>query len=145
MELIKWRPKLDLIPRIENVFDDLLSNSFMSTLFSDTVLEPKVDITEDDKEISISAEIPGIKKKDIEVTYKDGYLTISGNKKEEKEEKGKDYYKAERRYGRFCRSFQVPDYVEPDKISAKYSKGVLKIRLPKNKEALPAEIPVKVE
>ena len=145
MAIIRWRPIRSLTPRINNVFDELFSDSLFSTFFSDTAVAPKVDLTENDKELSISVELPGINKKDIEINYKDGYVTVSGEKKDKNEEKDKDYYKTERRYGKFCRSFSIPEYVDTDKILAKYSNGILKIKLPKNEKAIPKEIPINIE
>lgn len=96
---------------------------------------PAVDITEKDGEYEISAELPGLDEKDIDVKFANGGLTIRGEKKEEKEEKRKGYHLSERRYGTFERFFAVPDGVDADKISAKFSKGVLTVTLPKTAEA----------
>lgn len=99
------------------------------------VTAPAVDIAEKDGEYEITAELPGLDEKDIEVKFADGGLTIRGEKKEEKEEKRKGYHLSERRYGTFERFFAVPDGVDADKISAKFSKGVLTVVLPKTAEA----------
>jgi HSP20 family protein len=96
---------------------------------------PAVDIAERDKEYEITAELPGMAEKDIDVKFANGMLTIKGEKKEEKEEKKKGYYLSERRYGAFQRSFQVPDGVEADKIEASFKNGVLTVVLPKSAEA----------
>ena len=96
---------------------------------------PAVDIAETDKAYEITAELPGMDEKNIEVKFADGVLTIKGEKKEEKEEKKKDYYLSERSYGSFQRSFQVPDGVDTDKIEATFKKGVLTVTLPKSAEA----------
>jgi len=96
---------------------------------------PAVDIAEKDKEYEITAELPGMDEKNIDVKFADGLLTIKGEKKEEKEEKKKDFYLSERRYGSFQRSFQVPVSVDADKIEAKFANGVLTVRLPKSPEA----------
>ena len=89
---------------------------------------PAVDIAETDKAYEITAELPGMDEKNIEVKFADGVLTIRGEKKDEKEEKKKDYYLSERSYGSFQRSFQVPDGVDTDKIEATFKKGVLTCR-----------------
>jgi HSP20 family protein len=109
------------------------------------VSAPAVDITETDKAYEIVAELPGIDEKDIEVKLANGGLTIKGEKHEEKEEKQKDYYLHERRFGSFERYFQIPDGVDGDKIEANFKKGVLTVTLPKSAEARKAEkkIPVK--
>jgi len=111
------------------------------------VFSPKVDITENEKEIKISAELPGMDEKDIDVSLQNNSLTIKGEKKEEKEDKGKDYYKMERSYGSFSRSIPVPLEAETDKVEAKFNKGVLSITLLKTAKAVDEtkKIAVKVE
>ena len=111
------------------------------------VFSPKVDVTENDKEIKISAELPGMDEKDIDVSLQNDMLTIKGEKKEEKEEKGKDYYRMERSYGSFSRTIPLSVDVETDKVEAKFKKGVLSITLPKTAKAVAEtkKIAVKVE
>lgn len=96
---------------------------------------PAVDIAEKDKEYEITAELPGMDENNIDVKFADGMLTIKGEKKEEKEERKKDYFLSERRYGSFQRSFPVPESVDANRIEAKFVNGVLTIRLPKSAEA----------
>lgn len=96
---------------------------------------PAVDIAERDKEYEVTVELPGMDEKDVDVKFADGVLSIKGEKKEEKEEKRKDYYLSERRFGSFQRSFQVPDGVDADKIEASFKNGVLMVVLPKSPEA----------
>lgn len=96
---------------------------------------PAVDVVEKDKEYEIAVELPGLDEKNVEVKFADGFLTIKGEKREEKEEKKKDYYLSERRFGSFQRSFQVPESVDPDKIVANFKNGVLTVTLPKSPEA----------
>jgi len=96
---------------------------------------PAVDIAEKDNAYEITAELPGMDEKDIEVKYADGMLTIKGEKQVDKEEKKKDYHLSERRYGSFQRSFSVPSGVDSDKLEAKFVKGVLTVTLPKSPEA----------
>lgn len=95
----------------------------------------KVDISETDSEYEISAELPGIEEKDIELNVSEGMLTLSAEKREEHEEKKKNYHLTERSFGSVKRSFRVPDGVDIDRIKADFSKGVLKVTLPKTKEA----------
>ena len=102
-------------------------------------LLPAVDVAENDKQYEITAELPGMDEKDIEVKLSNGMLTIKGEKNEEKEEREKGYYLSERRYGSFQRSFQVPDGVDADNIEASVKKGVLTVTLPKTPEAQKAE------
>ena len=111
------------------------------------VFTPKVDVAESDKEIRITAELPGMDEKDIDVSLQNDMLTIKGEKKEEKEDKGKDYYRMERSYGSFSKSIALPVEVETDKVEAKYKKGVLSITIPKTAKAVAEtkKIAVKVE
>jgi len=96
---------------------------------------PAVDIAEKKKEYEVTAELPGLDESNVEVKFADGLLTIKGDKREEKEERKKDYYLSERRFGSFQRSFQVPDGVDADKIEARFKNGVLTVTLPKSPEA----------
>ena len=96
---------------------------------------PAVDVTEKETGYEISVELPGLDEKDIEVALSDDTLTVKGEKKEETEEKKKDYYLSERRYGAFQRSFQVPAGTDAGKIDAHFKKGVLTINMPKTREA----------
>jgi HSP20 family protein len=94
-----------------------------------------MDIGEDDKAYSVSAELPGLDEKNINVSVKGGALVIEGEKRQEKEEKGKDNYLSERSYGSFKRSFSLPDDVDADKVKAEFAKGVLTVTLPKTAAA----------
>ncbi|HUZ90472.1 MAG TPA: Hsp20/alpha crystallin family protein [Methylocella sp.] len=102
-------------------------------------IAPAVDVAEKEKEYEITAELPGMDEKNIEIKLSNGMLTIKGEKKEEKEEREKDYYLSERRYGSFTRSFQVPEGVDAEKIEANFAKGVLTLKLPKTAEAQKSE------
>jgi HSP20 family protein len=105
---------------------------------------PLVDITEDDKEYLIKAELPEVKKDEVKVAVENGVLTITGERKFEKEEKNKKYHRVERAYGSFVRTFIVPDDADADKVSAEFKDGVLKVHLPKSEKAKPKQIEVKV-
>src|SRR5262245_65345632 len=96
---------------------------------------PDVDIIDGDREITVRAEIPGIEAKDLDVTVSGEVLTISGQKKEEREEEGKAYFRSERRYGAFRRSLTLPAGIDAQNVSAEYDKGVLTVRIPKTREA----------
>ena len=106
---------------------------------------PTVDVYEANGNLVIEAELPGVKKEDISVTYADGILTIEGQRKEEKEVKEARYYASERFTGAFSRSFAVPEGIDPSKISAEYKDGVLKVQvpLPAEAKAQPTKIAVK--
>jgi len=103
-----------------------------------------VDVSEDDKNYKIAAELPGLDEKDIEVTVSDDSITLKGVKSEEKEEKGKRFHRVERSYGSFMRSFSLPENVDDSRLSAEYKDGVLKVVLPKTEKAKPKAIAVKV-
>ena len=105
---------------------------------------PLVDITEDDKEYLIKAELPEVKKEDVKVAVENGVLTISGERKSEKEERNKKFHRIERAYGSFERSFIVPDDADADKVIAEFKDGVLRVHLPKSEKAKPKQIEVKV-
>ena len=105
---------------------------------------PLVDIIEDDKEYLIKVELPEVKKEDVKVAVENGVLTITGERKSEKEEKNKKFHRIERAYGSFERSFIVPDYAEADRVNAEFKDGVLKVHLPKGEKAKPKQIEVKV-
>jgi HSP20 family protein len=105
---------------------------------------PLVDITEDAREYLIKAELPEVRKEDVKVTVEDGVLSITGERKFEKEEKDKRYHRIERAYGSFTRSFTVPEDADDSKVSAEFKDGVLTVRLSKNEKARPKSIDVKV-
>jgi HSP20 family protein len=105
---------------------------------------PSLDVSETDTEITVRAEVPGIDPKDLEVSVSGNVLTLAGEKKESTERKGENYYQAERRFGSFRRTIQLPTEVNCEKISAEHRNGILMIRLPKVASAAPKRIPVTV-
>lgn len=105
---------------------------------------PLVDITEDEKEYIVKAEIPEMKKEDIKINVHDDVLAITGERQYEKEEKGKKYHKVERAYGSFMRRFSLPEDADGSKVSAEYKDGILNVHLPKSEKAKPKAIEIKV-
>jgi HSP20 family protein len=105
---------------------------------------PLVDISEDDKEYRIKVELPEVNKEDVKVTAEEGTLTIMGERKFEKEEKGRKYHRVERAYGSFGRSFSLPADASPAKVSAEFKDGVLVVHLVKDEKAKPQHVEVKV-
>jgi HSP20 family protein len=105
---------------------------------------PLVDITEDEKEYLITAELPEVKKEDVKVTMENGVLTITGERKSEKEEKNTKWHRVERAYGSFARSFALPENGDPAKVNAEFKEGVLKVHVAKSESAKPKQIEVKV-
>ena len=105
---------------------------------------PTVDITEDEKFYVIKTELPEVKKEDVHVTVEDGVLTLTGERKFEKEEKGKKYHRIERSYGRFARTFALPDNIDAGKINATFKEGILTVTVAKSENAKPKQIEVKI-
>jgi len=150
MALMKWTPFQDLLD-IQKEMNQLLDRFFSNTAFDGdresaflTTWNPSVDIKETKDEFVVQAELPGLKKKDVRITYKDGVLTIEGERKQEKEEKDKNFYRVERQFGKFYRAFQIPGAIKEDQIQAKFKDGLLTIRLPKSDEEKAREIEVKI-
>ena len=112
---------------------------------TDISWSPRVDIHETDKEIIIDAELPGINKEEIKVELKNNTLTISGERKQEKKSESGNSFRIERHYGKFERSFGLPETVLGDKVNAKFKDGILTLTLPKTEKAIPKEITVNVE
>jgi len=106
---------------------------------------PLVDITEDDKEYLIKVELPEVKKEDVKVIVENGVLSISGERKLEKEEKDRKYHRLERSYGSFLRSFSLPEGADSRSVLAEFKDGILKVRLTKNEKAKPKTVEVKVQ
>ena len=128
---------------MENYFDKFLRNPFSlmtRPAFSGfdfpkiDDISPSVDIFEDKNDMVIKAEMPGMKKEDVNISITESSVTISGEKKQEDEVEKKDYHRIERSYGSFCRRFQLPDNVNSDKVKASFKNGVLEVRLPKTKK-----------
>lgn len=152
-DLVPWRRRRgDIRARREN--DDTIGsfyrdmNNLMDHFFHGFDLEPfgagdmvtsdfmpRVDVKEDDKEITVTAELPGMDEKDIDITLSNNSLTVKGEKQEETEDKGKDYYRSECRYGSFHRVIPLSVEVDENKAEADFKKGILKIKLPKTVEA----------
>jgi HSP20 family protein len=105
---------------------------------------PLVDIAEDEKEYLITADLPEVNKDDIKVSVDDGTLTLKGERRLEKQEKGKKFHRIERAYGSFLRSFSIPDDADGTKVSAEFKEGVLKVHLPKTAKPKPKAVEVKV-
>lgn len=148
MAIVKWEPLKDFVTfqdRMNHFLSDTLNNyeTENGRLVQDWV--PAVDIYEDAEAIQLKAELPGMEMKEIEVKIENNALEIRGEKKIEQTEKKENYHRIERVFGRFARSFRLPNTVAQDKIKAKYDRGVLTITLPKREETKPRSITVQVE
>jgi HSP20 family protein len=127
---------------IDRLFDDFTRGGFGA--LAQTNLVPQIDVVETDKVIEVTAELPGLERKDVEISIEDDVLTIRGEKKvEAKEEDKKNYHVSERSYGMFYRMLQLPSGIDPARIQATMSKGVLKMIIPKPAKAEPKKIEVK--
>ena len=148
MALVKWDPFRELeemSDRLNRVFARPAAwQGHGNEIMTVADWTPIVDISETETEFLIKAELPDIKKEAVKVTVEDGVLTIQGERNREKEEKGKKYHRVERSYGRFVRSFTLPDSVDAAAVKAEYADGVLNLRLPKSEKAKPKQIEVKV-
>lgn len=148
MAIVKWEPLKDFVTlqdRMNQFLSDTLNNyeTENSRLVQDWV--PAVDVYEDAEAIQLKAELPGMEMKEIEVRIENNALEIRGEKKIEQTEKKENYHRIERVFGRFSRSFRLPNTVAQDKIKAKYDRGILTITLPKREETKPRSITVQVE
>lgn len=137
---------------IEKVFEEAwkrpfsLLGSLLPRLKTETeVIAPAVDIYEEGDDLVLKAELPGLNKDDIEVKVTDDYITISGEKKKEEKVEEKNYYRYERSYGSFSRTFRLPVEIQTDKAKAKFENGVLEIRIPKTEEAKTKERKLQIE
>lgn len=149
MSIVRWDPFRELeemSDRLNRVFgrSSLATTSGDKKDFFTFDWAPSVDIAETAEAFEIKAELPDVKKEDVKVSVEDGELRISGERKQEKEEKGKKFHRVERSYGSFMRSFTLPENVDDSKLSAEYKDGLLNVRLPKTEKAKPKAIPVKI-
>ena len=141
-----WRDRGSLLsPSVDEFFERLFYGWPSYEKDTDHTWSPRVDVQENEKEILIDVEVPGLEKKDIKVEVKDDTLTISGERKYEKKDKDSESCRVERHYGKFERTFGLPETVKSDKVSATYKNGVLTLKLPKTEKAIPKEITVNVE
>ena len=148
MTLVRWDPFReleDMSERLNRMFSRPAvpaKNGKESLTVADWI--PTVDISETDGEYVIKAELPEVKKEDVKITLEDGVLTLTGERRQEKEEKSTKYHRVERSYGSFVRSFSLPDLVDETKVKAEYRDGMLNLHLPKSEKAKPRAIEVKV-
>lgn len=149
--LTRWNPfreMEDIQRRMSSLFDWSPFRRSALTTAEENISVPEwaplVDIAEDAKEYLIKVELPEVAKDDVKVTVESGTLTISGERKAEKEEKGRKFHRVERYYGRFERSFSIPDDAESDNVKAEFKDGVLRVHLAKSEKARPKQIEVKV-
>jgi len=143
--LTHWYPLRDVQELQNRVFNALQGSSTGDSTKVAAEWVPVVDIIEDSKEFLIKAELPEVAKENVRVTVENGKLTLTGERKFEKEEEGKKYHRVERSYGTFSRSFNLPENANPEQVEADFKDGVLRIHVAKSEKAKPREIEVKID
>ena len=144
MQLTRWNPFVEL-DEIQNRLNRLFVDKAVKTpndAFADFM--PAVDIQETDNEFIVKADLPDVKKEDVKVHLQDGVLAIEGERRVEKEEKGKQFHRMEREYGKFVRRFAMPTEIDPEKVRAEFKDGVLHVILPKAPAVKPKLIDIKL-
>ena len=154
MTLVRFNPVRDLL-NVEREFDrffrtfenrfGLSSKKENSEDYDNAVWMPVADIYEDNNSYKLKLDLPGMSKNDVKITCADGQLNITGERKQEKEEKNGKYHRVERVYGNFYRSFTLPQHIRQEQIEAEFKDGQLNISIPKSEEAKPKELEIKVK
>ncbi|HWR98025.1 MAG TPA: Hsp20/alpha crystallin family protein [Candidatus Methanoperedens sp.] len=148
MAVIRWTPFRELSTvqeRMNRLFEDVMRAPYRSDEgLAASAWAPAVDIYETDKEIVLKAELPEMQEKDIDIKVEDNVLSITGERRMEKEVKEENYHRIERSYGSFNRSFTLPRTLDPEGIKAAYKDGVLKVNIPKKEEVKPKQIKIEV-
>ena len=149
--LTRWNPTTDasnLSRRMERLFDEMLGNGIWRTSEERPLRGswvPAINILEKDSEISITADLPGLKAEDVEVTVEEGTLSIRGERQLEEAAEGETYHRVERLYGSFERTFTLPNSIDVENIEARFSNGEMVLTLPKREESKPRSLKIKVE
>lgn len=147
-QITRWNPLRDM-EQMQKRMASLWSSplSLINDEADETLLasewSPRVDITEDDREFVVKAEVPDIKREDVKITVENQLLTMAGERRQEKEEKNKKYHRIEREYGSFTRSFSLPANVAADKVTADFKDGILQVHLPKDGKGARKSIEIK--
>ena len=145
--LARWEPFREvatLQDRMNRLFRDSFNQAGGDEALTSSTFAPAVDVYEDEHNVTLKIEVPGIDEQDIDVRIENNTLTVHGERKIDKEEKEENYRRVERHYGAFTRTFTLPTTVDSEKVAANYDKGVLKITLPKKAEAKPKQIKVNI-
>ena len=153
MTLVKWNPARELL-NVEREFNKLFNTfnnrfgfdeSTMNEELENAVWSPLTDISENKDQYILKMDLPGVSKENLKLNFHDGELIISGERKQEKEDKDSKYHRIERTYGKYYRSFTLPQTIQADKINAEFKDGQLTITVPKSEEAKPKELEIKVK
>jgi len=146
--MIRWNPEADVLRgRVDRLFNQMLGDLWGAPVSTEEVStrrwSPAVDIRETDESLILTAELPGLTKEDVQITLENQVLTLSGERKFEKEAKGENYHRIERSYGAFTRAFTLPTHVKTEKVDASFENGVLIVTLPKMEESKPRRISIR--
>ena len=152
MTLVRWNPARELLnvdrelKRMFNSFENRFGfgKDTDSEEYESAVWMPLTDIVENKDSYTLRLDLPGVEKKDVKISYSNGELQISGERKEEKEEKDSKFHRVERSFGRYYRSFRLPEKIKDDQIKAEFKNGSLNILIPKADEIKPKEIEISV-
>ena len=155
MAIVRCNPMRDMM-NIEREFGNIFNNFEKKFGFSDVDKEtqqeysnavwmPLTDISEDENKYYLKLDLPGIKKEGVKINYHNGHLTIGGERKQETEEKNAKYHRVERTFGKYFRSFALPEKIKENEIDAEYSNGQLKITIPKSEEARNRQIEIRIK
>ena len=145
MDITRWDPWKDLRDEIDRVFDSFFGRYPAVPSEHEGYFIPAIDVEETENEYIVKAELPGLSKEDIKISLRPDSITISGERKKEKEEKGKTYHRVEMLYGKFARTIQLPEEIQPDKAKAEYKNGILTVILPKSEKSKPKEIEIEIK
>lgn len=153
MTLVKWNPTRELLNaerEFSKLFDNFtnrfgVSRSDGDEEYENAVWMPLTDISESDDHYELNIDLPGIAKEDVKISYSNNELTISGERKQEKESKGSKHHRIERSFGKYYRSFTLPEKIKDDQIDASFKDGQLRIIIPKADEIKPKQIDIKVK
>ncbi len=155
MAIVRWNPMRDLMS-IEREFSNVFNNfekrfgfgeagKEIEQEYNNAVWSPLTDISEDEGKYYLKLDLPGIKKEDVKINYHNGQLYISGDRKQETEEKSAKYHRVERTFGKYFRSFSLPEKIKENEIDAEFNNGQLKITVPKSEEARHRQIEIRVK
>ena len=145
MTLVKWSPNRHFLTGVDRMLDDFFNDGWnVPAVTQNTHWQPSVDIRETDDAFTIIADLPGLKKKDVNLNVKDGKLEISGERIFENKEENGTYHRRERSYGSFNRSFHLPEIVLEEKITASFKDGILSVEVPKAEEVKPKGYEIKI-
>ena len=146
MAIQRWQPfgvLSSLQKDINRLFEDFWPTHEEN--LEEGAMSPALDVSEDENNVYVVADLPGVEEKDVKLNFQNGALTLSGKKQEEKETGGKNFHRVERSYGSFSRSIGLPGGISAEKATASYRNGVLRVTLPKKEKAKPKEITIKVD